>query len=118
MRILRKFAVNRLSRRILRAFFELELILFFLQIRHQSSRIYKERLCDINAKLLRRFMEMTTTVLPFLGEFPKSGVSGGKLGKEFGSLGIPQHAQILPQTWGILMKIGERKLELNPLHSM
>ena len=58
---------------------------------------------------------MVLAVLPFLGEFPKSGVSGGKLGKEFGSLGIPQHAQILPQTWGILMKIGERKLELNPL---
>ena len=55
------------------------------------------------------------TVLPFLGEFPKSGVSGGKLGKEFGPLGIPQHAQILPQSWGILMKIGERKLEINPL---
>jgi len=54
-------------------------------------------------------------VLPFLGEFPKSGVSGGKLGKEFGPLGIPQHAQILPQTWGNWMKIGERKLEINPL---
>jgi len=61
----------------------------------------------INRKLI--------TVLPFLGEFPKSGVSGGKLGKEFGPLGIPQHAQILPQSWGILMKIGERKLEINPL---
>ena len=31
MRILREFAVNRLRRRILRAFFELELILFFLR---------------------------------------------------------------------------------------
>jgi len=51
-------------------------------------------------------------VLPFLGEFPKSGVSRGKSGKEFGPLGIPQ---ILPQTWGIWMKIGERKLEINPL---
>jgi len=57
----------------------------------------------------------TLPVLPFLGEFPKSGVSGGKLGKEFGPLGIPQHAQILPQSWGILMKIGERKIVINPL---
>ena len=64
MHILREFAVNRLPRRILHAFFELELILFFLQIRHHSSRIYKERLRDINAKLLRRFMEMTTMAAP------------------------------------------------------
>ena len=62
-----------------------------------------------------RYCQVSPSVLPFLGEFPKSGVSGGKLGKEFGPLGIPQHAQILPQSWGILMKIGERKLEFNPL---
>ena len=38
-----------------------------------------------------------------------------QIGEEFGRVGESPMTQILPQTWGILMKIGERKLELNPL---
>ena len=56
MHILREFAVNRLPRRILHAFFELELILFFLRL-HEFTRLR-----DINTKLLRHLIdpEMTT----------------------------------------------------------
>jgi len=51
MRILREFAVKRLRRRISRAFFELELILFFLR-RHEFTRLR-----DINTKLLRHLFD-------------------------------------------------------------
>jgi len=51
MRILREFAVNRLCRRVLSGFFELELILFFLR-RHEFTWLR-----DINTKLLRHFID-------------------------------------------------------------
>ena len=51
MHILPEFAVNRLRKRVLRGFFELELILFFLR-RHEFTRLR-----DINTKLLRHLFD-------------------------------------------------------------